>query len=193
MVGGADDLLGVVRGDAAHVPEVAALDEGAQHGGLRQVARPHGLHDQHARAPGGVGEGAGLRGGDGDRLLDEHVLARGDRGEGDLGVAAVRGRHVDDVHLRVGDEGVDGAHGLVRAVLGREGSGPVDGAGADGDEALGGVRLQRPRELARDPAGADDAPAQRGLPAAGQVEGGVGQGGEHEGLRGRVVGGAGPP
>lgn len=68
---------------------------------LRKEAGPHRLHREDTGRAGSGGDVARLVGGDGDRLLDEHVPAGGDRIEREATVLTVRRRDVDDLHLLV--------------------------------------------------------------------------------------------
>ena len=114
--------------------------------------RPFGL--------GEVDQVAGLGGVAGERLLHQDGFA-GLEGEPGLAVVLGVGRgDVDDVDLWVVHEFVVGAVGGGCAVLVGEGAGPVEVAGADGDDLLTGAPAQRGRELPGDPAGSEDAPAQ---------------------------------
>ena len=73
---------------------------------------------------------------DRERLLDQHVLARGDRQQRVVVVLRVRARHVDGLHVRVGDQR------LVAAVRDRDvelGSEPLRRARANAS------RRRRPR------------------------------------------------
>ena len=102
------ELLAVVGDHRGDVADHSGLDGLAQLVHVRQVARPHGLHDEDACLLGGRENGLGLRRVLGKGLLDEDVLAGLDGLDRGLVVVVVRGRDVDGVdvvarhELRVG-------------------------------------------------------------------------------------------
>ena len=95
-------VLEVLR---AHVPDLA--DPALLHELAGQRDRGHpavGEADHRADAAGpgalgGRGHGARLGDGVGERLLAQHVLARLERRDGDLGVGVTRGADVDEVDV----------------------------------------------------------------------------------------------
>ena len=102
-----DPVLLVLRADVAHLAEAAVGDQLA---GERQRRHPAVVEADHRADP-------PRRGGLGDRghllrlghrvtqgLLAEHVLARLQRGDRDLGVAVAGGAHVHDVDVVARDE-----------------------------------------------------------------------------------------
>ena len=118
---------------------------------------------QNTPAIGGQrGQLARLRRVDRQRLLHQHGLAGHHGGPGAVQVRDVLGGDVDHVDPVAVD------HLLVAAVGGGnpeaigERGGPVQAAGRDRDDLLRGRCLQCGDEPLGDPAGADDAPAQRG-------------------------------
>jgi hypothetical protein len=128
---------------------------------VRQEAAPHRLHAEHPGVPGGHRHGPGLDGVHRERLLHQHSLAGGDGRQGVLGVKRVRGRDVDDVHLRVGDQGGDRAVPTVDP----EPVGELLGAGrrprSDGDSLGIGEKGEIGDEPRGDATGADHPPADR--------------------------------
>jgi hypothetical protein len=129
-------------------PLFQARDAGAQaHPGdpiFRKL--PICFHERDAGGPGGVDHRGGLAGVLGEGLLHQHVLPGGDRGQRLFGVPAVRGRHVDRLHVRIIEQGLVGGMRDADAVLAGEGLCPGGGAGSDGDDPLRGVRGERGRE-----------------------------------------------
>ncbi len=124
---------------------------------LRQVPRPHRLHDEHARCPTHLGHRPRLGGGHGDRLLD--VLAVRDGRQRLLEVQRVGRSDVDGVDARVGDERLDATGHGGDAVTSGELSSPLGTTRRHGDSALRRVGVECRHEAVRD-AGSDDAPRQ---------------------------------
>ena len=90
----------VVGGDPVHLSEQPVLEDAAHDVHVRQVPRPHGLHEQHARIGRRGDELARLGGVASEGLLDEHVLAGPQREQRVVPVVAVRARDVDGVDVR---------------------------------------------------------------------------------------------
>src|SRR5262249_5226584 len=100
------------------------VDELQRPGGQRVVPVVERLHHDQPAGLGGVRDLPGLAGVGGHRLLAQHVLTGGDRGERPLRVQRVRQRDVDRVDLRILDDlGV-------RAVYDRDVVAVGEGAGA---------------------------------------------------------------
>ena len=102
-----DEPVLTVRGaHLLHGADDALRDQVAQEGDRGNAAVGEADHRAHA-ALGGAGGGIRHRLGLGDRvrerLLDQHVLARLERGDRDLGVRVARGHDVDDVDVVAGD------------------------------------------------------------------------------------------
>ena len=94
------------------------------------VETDHGQDAAGLRLAGGRGHGFGLGQGVGQRLLHEDVFARGERGDGDLGVHKAGGADVDDVDVVAGDDRPPVRGGFRPAVpgcgVGNPGSVPPD-------------------------------------------------------------------
>ena len=135
----------------------------------RQEPGPQPLHEEQSALTRQLDDVAGLRRGDGQGLLAHHVLP-GRKGRGDvLVVLPVRGRDVDDLHLRVRQHPrhpVRPAVGALHPELLGEGARGVLGAGGDPHQAgvgqQGDVRGHLPGDRPR----GDDAPAE-GAPGGG--------------------------
>ena len=155
-------VLPVVGDDAHQIADLAARKDVAHDDHVRQEAGPHRLHHEHARCPGRVEDLRGLGCVDGERLLDQDVLAGGDGQQGVVEVLGVRGGDVDDLDVRIGDERLVAAVRAGDAVAGGELVGAFLGARPDRDH--GRLRVPRDRlgEDAGDPAGAQDAPPKGG-------------------------------
>ena len=149
--------LGVV--DLAEVPGV---DEGLQHLAVRGVAaheadldhRVVGLDDALELLR--LGEGAG------DRLLDQHVLARLDSGDRPLGVGVVPGADRDAVDLGIGEQLAGVGVGAPGAVLVGDLLGALEVHVRHGDQLDVGVLRVRGEVGLGDAPGADDADSERG-------------------------------
>ncbi len=149
----------------AHGADLAAPQyvHGGNVGG--EEARPDGLHEEQATVAREAREVLGLGRRDGERLLDEDVLARAQHGAGGGVVLAVRGGDVHDVDVRVLRERLVAACAAVRrpeAVLGGEGGGLGGVAAAHGLQARVLQACELRGDRVRDLAGGDDAPAQGG-------------------------------
>ena len=150
---------GVDVGDLAD----RALGDELEHAHGLGVEAVHVRLEQHPLAAGGEIDqrhrGARVRG---QRLLAQHVLAGLEGAGGERGVAGVHGGDVDRVDLVGGEHLVVVADqgGLGEGELLGEGAGPLQGAGADGDQdaVQGGGQLGG--EAAGDRAGAEDGPAE---------------------------------
>ena len=143
-------------------PSAPCGDEFADADHVREVARPHRLHrEQPAFGRRHRGRAAASARGERERLLDEDVLAVLEREDRVLGVQRMRGRDVDDVDVRVGDEVFVRAVRARDAELGREGSPRLGAARADGgDVEARGAKIAG--EGVGDAARGEDAPAQAG-------------------------------
>ena len=158
LVGG--EQLPVVGSDGLDRAERAVCQQLADDVGARQEPRPHRLHDGDLTAAGGDHNPAGLLGVAGERLLHQHVLACLDRQQCLVSVLAVRGRDVDDVHLRVGDQvGIGAVDGRDAELVG-ESPAALGRAGTDGDQPLARRGAQGGGEHVGDPARRHDAPVQ---------------------------------
>jgi hypothetical protein len=102
-----DPVLQVHR---PHVPDLAEPPVGDERAQERRGRDPPVVEPAHRPDPVGPGLGRGGRhlprlvGGVGERLLAQHVLAGGQRGQGDLGVAVTGRTDVDDVDVVALDE-----------------------------------------------------------------------------------------
>ena len=85
-------------------PSVPACDRAPDDVVVREVAAPHRLGGEQPGGLGGRQHLVGLAQAAGERLLDEHRLARAQREEGVLVVLAVRAGDVHGIHVGVGDE-----------------------------------------------------------------------------------------
>ena len=128
---------------------------------MRQEARPHGFHDEHAGALRRLEHLPSLGGVARECLLDEDVLARLDGEQCVVAVRAVWRGDVHDVDVVVSNEFAVGSVGrcsggeFVDELLR-----PLNISRTDGYDALRRPRRERLRERAGDAAGRDDAPAQ---------------------------------
>ena len=104
--------LAVVGGHRHHLAQAAIGDQLPDDVVVRQEAAPHRLHRHHTRRRGRIQHLAGLRGGLGERLLDQDVLAGRDRQQGVVAMLGVRARHVHRLHHRVLDEFLVAAVGV---------------------------------------------------------------------------------
>ena len=170
-------VLAHVHGDGLDPAQQIRREHLPDHVEARQGQRPHRLHAEQALVAGQLDQfPRGLDGG-GHGFLDQHVPPglQGEPGVG--GVIQVARSDVDDVHV-LGHEFLVGATGHLDAVSFGELACPFRGAGADGDNALGGVPGHRGDEPVGDPSGSDHAPAKGGH--GGRVGGaGLGQGVNH--------------
>ena len=101
-----DPVLEVLRADVPHGADPALLDQPAGQRDGRDAAvgeadHRHGRRAAAARSA-AVGHRLGLGDGVGERLLAEHVLARVERGDRDLGVGVARRADVDQVDVVAG-------------------------------------------------------------------------------------------
>jgi DNA-binding CsgD family transcriptional regulator len=90
-----------VRGHRAHLTDRAVGDQLPQPGHGRAEPGPHRLHGEAAGRACRRDDLPGRRRGDGERLLHQDRLARGERGQGQRAVLRMRGGQVDHVHIRV--------------------------------------------------------------------------------------------
>ena len=150
------------RRSQCHRTEAARVQRGLQRERPAHVAAGQDACDGH---PGGVRGGdqfIAFRQGDLQRLLDDHVLARADAGEGGGEVVAAGGAQADDVDRGVGQERLrrrrDGA-----PMGGGERAGLRGGAVIGRDEARAGNLSQGFRMELGDHAGSPDAEPERSL------------------------------
>ena len=153
--------LAVVRGQSDHGADLPGVHDLVQRGHVRQEAGPHRLHHEHPALPGGREHLLGLGHVAGERLLDQHVLARLDGQQRVVTVLGVRGGDVDRLDRVVGTERLVGVVHGATAVRGRERLAALAGAGADGGDLAAGAGQQGIGERGGDATGAEDAPAQR--------------------------------
>ena len=151
--------LAVVGRHVDDLTDLTARDHSAQRRDVRQEPRPHGLHDEHARGPGGVEDLARLGLVARERLLDQDVLARGDGQQRVVAVVRVGRGDVHDVDLRVLDELCVVGVGRVDAVLGREALGADAVARPHRHDAGARVVAHGLGERPGDVPGAQDPPA----------------------------------
>ena len=143
-----------------HVAQLAGADDLAGALPLRVVAHHEGFGDEHVL--GRRAQLLGFRGGDGDRLFAEHVLAGPRCRQGDRHVQMVGQRIVDRIDVRVGEQLLVGAVGAAvrQAELAERRLGLAESREASattsecGDFMIPGVTL-----LHADIGGRDDAPA----------------------------------
>lgn len=101
----------VLEVGGANVPQGAEPPLGDQVPGVRDRGHPAVVEAHHGdlaagrRALRGLGHRLGLGDRVGERLLAQHVLARLQGGDGDLGMAVAGGADVDELHIVPGDEG----------------------------------------------------------------------------------------
>ena len=152
----------------AHRPDRAGRHPGAGFAHQRVEAIDEGHRRDAPGCVGGSHEAAGGGGVDGQGLLADHVLARGQGRGRQVGVQVVGRAHVDDVD--VGARGED--LGLVERVLGTEAAGrgpsPLGGRGGHADQAGPGATHGAGVDLA-DEAGPHDGGAQGALGVVGLV------------------------
>lgn len=129
----------IVCRDAQDLADLAGLDQLPDAHADGQVPGPQSFHQEEVVLLCGLDENARLRGVDCKRLLAEDMLLRVQRKHDILEVVRVRSGDVDDVDVRVGDEGLVGAIGgawrgdarvgdeLAGAVFGRGGRDGGDG------------------------------------------------------------------
>jgi polyphosphate kinase 2 len=143
-----------------HVPELTEL---AGHdllhpAGQRVVAVVERLHHHPAGRPRGVGDLGRFGLVRGERLLAQHVLARGEGPQRPRGVQRVRQRVVDRVHVGIGDQGLVRLVHHGDAVLGGEPAGPGRVPGRDrGHQHLGHQAGRRDQRARGDPGSAERA------------------------------------
>ena len=148
--------------DRADLAEHVGVQHLPDHVELRREQRPQRLGAEEPTRGREVGELLRLGRVQGDRLLDEDVLARLQREARVRAVPVVRRGDVDDVDLGVGDQVLVRPVGVPDPEPPGEGLRGAERPAADGDDLLGGQPLQRGDEPFRDPARADHAPAQSG-------------------------------
>ena len=152
-----------VRVHHLHLADHARGHDVVDHAARRHVARPDGLGAQQPRRLGHGQQFARLRRVGGERLLHQDVLAGLQTHDALLGMQAVRGGDVHQIHLRVGQQLLIRAVGDRETVLCSEGGGAL--AVACGHRVRGhqvgvarvGRHLdQRGRHRMRDASGAED-------------------------------------
>ena len=146
--------------DSGEFAEGAYVEELRQHVVLGQECGPVRLHAEQAVSPGNGGDLAGLASVERERLLHHGGFAGGQGEHRMIEVFGMRGGDVDDVDVGIGDELLVAAMCSGDPGLLREDSGAVVAAGADSDDLLAGVGLQRGDEPLGDPAGPHHAPPQ---------------------------------
>ena len=166
-VGPHDAVVGVeplphVGDGGPQLPEPALLQDLPHDVELGEEERPHGLHAEDPGVAGRVPDRARLRGVEPHGLLDEDVLPGGDGEQGVGEVVVVRRRDVDDVDVRVGDEGLVGAVRALHTPRGGRPAGGLTAAGPHRRHDLSRVATERGDEPVGDPPGAQHSPAQGG-------------------------------
>ncbi len=92
------------RGEEVELAELAAVEHALDRPHRRAVEESVAAHQQQAAPLGGVYEAGGVGARVGERLLDEGVLARLDRGQGQLVMRVDRRRDQDRVDRLVGEQ-----------------------------------------------------------------------------------------
>lgn len=178
------EVLAQVCQDGMDVAEDTRFEDLADDVELGQEEGPQGLGAEQALCGGEFGDLGRLGGVQPDRLLHQCVLAALQRQPGAGEMGGVLGGDVHDVDVLGVDQVLVRAVGAGYAMAVREVLGAGRVAGGDGREPLAGVALDGVHEALRDPAGAEDTPAQGG--GVHRVGGaGEGQGGHRSDLQGR--------
>lgn len=98
-----------VRGHRAHLADRPVGHQLAQPDHGRAEPGPHRLHGEAAGSTRRRDDLPGGRRGDRERLLHQDRLTGGQRGQGQRAVVRMRGGQVDDIHIRVVEQGPVGA------------------------------------------------------------------------------------
>ena len=137
----------VVGGNQADVSQHAVGEQGRDHRGLGQEARPHGLHGENARGPRGIRNLPGLYRCEGNRFLDEHVLAGGNREERECPMLAVGSGDVDDIHAGIRHQALIAVVRALDTEARGEGGGTIEGTRPDRVHPLVGVCVECLNEI----------------------------------------------
>ena len=110
------------------------------------VEADHGLHALRPGSPGGESHGLGLGQGVGQRLLQEHVLARLKGRDGDLGVQKARGADVHDLDVVAGKDRAP-VRGCLRPAVPGRGTGHARRVTAHQDLLLKRRDIEKARDV----------------------------------------------
>ena len=170
-LGSVIDEVGLEQGgQVAHLSQLAGADDLQHPGEQWVVAIVEGLHQHPAARLRRRDHGASLAGVHRKGLLAQHMLARLERGDGEVGVPRGRQGVVDRIDVGPGDQVLIGLRHLGNAVQLGEGARPGRISGGDGHHGGDPRRLGRQDHGAgRDLGRPEDADAQRRLLARHQL------------------------
>ena len=131
--------LAEVRDDCGDLAEHRGVEHLTQHVELRQERRPVRLHAEQPAALGHLGDLAALRRVQGERLLDQGVLAGLQREQRAGQVDVVRGGDIDHVDVRDRRPATRSCRGRARSRMPGERPPHSSVREADGDDLLAGV------------------------------------------------------